>query len=56
MHNKNFKGRNLTVEFALSKNSYELKVQHMVDNTNQDKAGIISKFTKQSVDEKTSTF
>lgn len=41
MHNKKFKGRLLTVEFSLPKNSYETKVQHVIDNTNQTKQDVI---------------
>merc|ERR1711957_769268 len=45
---KNFKGRNITVEFAITKSSYELKVQHTIDNTNLDKAGVISSKVKKA--------
>jgi RNA recognition motif-containing protein len=36
-----FKGRPLTVEFSLPKASYETKVQHVLDNTNQTKQDVI---------------
>lgn len=37
MHESLFKGRKITVEFSLPKASYETKVQHVLDNTNQTK-------------------
>ena len=50
----NFKGRNITVEFALSKETYALKVQHTVDNTNLDSKGVIAgKLQKQETASKT---
>jgi RNA recognition motif-containing protein len=53
-HGKNFKGRNITVEFALSKETYALKVQHTVDNTNLDSKGVIAgKLQKQETASKT---
>ena len=41
MNGKQFKGRNLTVEFSLPKASYETKVQHVLENTNQTKQEVI---------------
>jgi RNA recognition motif-containing protein len=41
MHNSLFKGRKITVEFSLPKASYETKVQHVLDNTNQTKQQVI---------------
>ena len=41
MHASTFKGRSLTVEFSLPKASYETKVQHVLDNTNQTKQDVI---------------
>lgn len=41
MHASTFKGRPLTVEFSLPKSSYEVKVQHVIDNTNQTKQDVI---------------
>ena len=37
MNGAQYKGRPLTVEFSLPKTSYETKVQHVLDNTNQTK-------------------
>ena len=37
MSGQKWKGRAITVEFSLPKNSYETKVQHVLDNTNQTK-------------------
>lgn len=36
MDGQMFKGRPLTVELSLPKNSYETKVQHLIENTNMD--------------------
>ncbi len=41
MNGSTFKGRPLTVEFSLPKASYETKVQHVLDNTNQTKQDVI---------------
>ena len=41
MNQSKFKGRSLTVELSLPKASYEAKVQHQIDNTNQTKEDII---------------
>ncbi len=41
MNGTTFKGRPLTVEFSLPKASYETKVQHVLDNTNQTKQDVI---------------
>lgn len=41
VHGKKFKGRSLTVEFSLSKQSYEKKIQNLLDNTNMDMQAIL---------------
>jgi RNA recognition motif-containing protein len=54
MHGTMFKGRPLTVEFALSKASYEAKIDHVVANTKMDRDAVIkSKMTpKEKKEEK----
>ena len=41
MNNTKWKGRALSCEFSLPKASYEVKVQHVLDNTNQTREDVI---------------
>ena len=53
MSGQKWKGRAITVEFSLPKNSYETKVQHVLDNTNQTKQEVIRpKSVKQELKDK----
>ena len=53
MNGTKFKGRPLTVEFALSKQNYEAKVENIMSNTNMDKDTVIkNKLFKEKKEEK----
>ena len=41
MNGQKFKGRTVALEFSLPQGKYEKKVQHIVENTNQERQDVI---------------
>ncbi len=41
MNGQKFKGRTVALEFSLPQGKYEKKVQHILENTNQDRKDVI---------------